>query len=103
MVALLVFADGISLHWPGGVLRAPAWDEAVGDTLEALLTGHNLIRGWRHAGTTTMVATEGWLPANCAGCSRGSILPDRARRFCDGFPGWDLALRQRSRTVAPPP
>jgi hypothetical protein len=62
VVAVLLFADGVSLHWPGGHLTKPAWDRALADSLQAMLGGTNVIRTWTHAGKVVTVDTDVWLP-----------------------------------------
>ena len=61
-VAILLFADQVQLHWPGGLITKPAWDRELADALKALLGGTNVIRTWGHTGKVFAVDTEIWLP-----------------------------------------
>jgi hypothetical protein len=62
VVAVLLFADRVALHWPGGCLTKPDWDNELADVLEAMLGGTNVIRTWRHCRKVIFVDTEVWLP-----------------------------------------
>ncbi|MCW2994138.1 MAG: hypothetical protein JWQ18_1633 [Conexibacter sp.] len=63
IVAVLLFADQVALHWPGGRLTKPECDRELLDALEAMLGGTNVIRTWTHASKVIAVDTEIWLPS----------------------------------------
>jgi hypothetical protein len=62
LVAILVDADRVALHWPGGTIARATWDQQLVDVLEAMLTGHNVIRSWLHGQKVVAVDTEIWMP-----------------------------------------
>lgn len=62
VLAVLVSAERVAVHWPGGSISRPTWDPVLADTTESFLTGHNLVRSWVHARKVVTVDTEVWLP-----------------------------------------
>jgi hypothetical protein len=62
VVAILVNADRVALHWPGGTIARPTWDQHLTDALEAMLTGCNVIRSWLHGRKVVAVDSEIWMP-----------------------------------------
>ncbi|MDA0184781.1 hypothetical protein OJ997_31050 [Solirubrobacter phytolaccae] len=61
-LAVLASDRRVVLHWPGGMLAAPAWSTELAETLEAMLTGGNVLRGWLKGGKVVRAQAEVWLP-----------------------------------------
>jgi hypothetical protein len=84
VVAILVNGDRIALHWPGGTIARPSWDQHLADVLEAMLTGHNVIRSWLHGRKVVAVDSEIWMP--------GRVRRALPRMKAPGV--WALVLRR---------